>query len=289
MSKYNASELTTEGLRLASLAANGKTSFTITRVASTADDLSDADVKSMGQLPNEVQTGTLMDQLKSPDGNSAITGAEIRFDNMGLTDSYKVSAVGLFATESGEGKKEILYSVTKAIEPEFIPDFADKVLLQFGMTIYVIVGEVDQVSVHVDPTGLATKDYVDKAIEAHQVVLPASLMYSDKDAMVNALWTYEKDPVNANGSPYVAKETADTGYVRNNEDGTVNAGNWRFEPADKEHVITVNEAGTAEKANFDGGSLTVSKNPVVPMVMCTDKAEALAKSQADPTTIYLYP
>lgn len=169
MSKYSASELTTEGLRLASLAANGKTSFTITRVASTADDLTDADVKTMSRLPNEVQTGTLVDQVKSPDGSNAITGAEVRFDNMGLKDSYNISAVALFATEMGTDKPEVLYSITKAIEPEFIPDFADKVLLQFGMTIYVIVGEVSQVDVHVDPTGLATKDYVDDAIEAVDV------------------------------------------------------------------------------------------------------------------------
>ena len=51
--------------------------------------------------------------------------------------------------------------ITTAQQPEFIPDFADQVLLQFRLTIYVIVGRTENVTVTVDPTGMASKEYVD--------------------------------------------------------------------------------------------------------------------------------
>lgn len=261
MSKYDASELTNEGLRLSSLAANGKTSFTITRVASTADDLSGVDVTELTALPNEIQTGTINDRLISPDGNNAIVGTDVTFENSGLTESYSIGAVGLYATEAGEGKPEVLYAVVKAIKPEFIPDFADKVLMQFGMIVYVIVGKAENVEVTINPAGMATKEYVDKAIEAHKVILPATLMYSDKDAEIAALWKFLKDPTNANGSPYVARETADGAYVRDNKNGSVTYGdNVTIEPADKNRSQQLRENGTSEPANFDSGDLTIDKD-----------------------------
>ena len=261
MSKYDASELTNEGLRLSSLAANGKTSFTITRVASTADDLSDVDVTELTALPHEVQTGTINDRLNSPDGNNAIVGTDVTFENSGLTESYSIGAVGLYATESGEGKLEVLYAVVKAIKPEFIPDFNDKVLMQFGMIVYVIVGKAENVTVTINPAGMATKEYVDKAIEAHKVILPATLMYSDKNAEIAALWKFLKDPTNVNGSPYVARETADGAYVRDNKNGSVTYGdNVTIEPADKNRSQQLRENGTSEPANFDSGDLTIDKD-----------------------------
>ncbi|NLR08655.1 MULTISPECIES: hypothetical protein [Lactobacillaceae] len=261
MSKYDASELTNEGLRLSSLAANGKTSFTITRVASTADDLSTVDVTELTALPNEVQTGIINDRLNSPDGNNAIVGTDVIFENSGLTESYSIGAVGLYATETGDSKSEVLYAVVKAIKPEFIPDFGDKVLMQFGMIVYVIVGKAENVTVTINPAGMATKEYVDKAIEAHKVILPATLMYTDKDAEIAALWKFLKDPTNANGSPYVAKETADKGYVRDNKNGSLTYGdNVTIEPADKVHTQQIRENGTSEPANFDSGDLTIDKD-----------------------------
>lgn len=289
MSKYDASELTDEGLRLSSLAANGKTSFTISRVASTADDLSSVDVSELTELPNEVQTGVINDRLKSPDGNGAIVGTDITFENMGLAESYSINAVGLYATEAGDDKSEVLYAVVKATKPEFIPDYGDEVLMQFGMIIYVIVGKAESVSVTINPAGMATKDYVDKAIEAHQIVLPESLMYANKDAEIAALWRFIKDPTNKNGSPYVARETADGAFVHDNGNDTMTLNSRVIEPADNAHVVKVNEAGTAEAANFDAGTLLVNQHPAVGVVMVADKDTAFALSNADPSTLYLYP
>ncbi|AYM03564.1 hypothetical protein D8911_11425 [Levilactobacillus brevis] len=291
MSKYDASELTNEGLRLSSLAANGKTNFTITRVASTADDLSDVDVTELTALPNEVQTGIINDRLNSPDGNNAIVGADVTFENSGLTESYSIGAVGLYATEAGDDKSEVLYAVVKAIKPEFIPDFADKVLMQFGMIVYVIVGKAENVEVTINPAGMATKEYVDKAIEAHKVILPATLMYADKDAEIAALWKFLKDPTNASGSPYVARETADGAYVRDNANGTMTLGNEVITPADEGHVVTVSEAGKGSKVDFDPGDLSVDGASVLgaAIIYADDDADSVtAYVAAHPTTIIVH-
>lgn len=260
MSKYNKSKLTMAGKLLASLAANGKAKFEITRAASTADDLNGVDLDSLEVLPNEVQSAAIVDQVKPIDGNAAVTGTEVQFVNEGLSESYLIQAIGLYATKDGEDKEQ-LYAVITAETPELMPDYADKVWFRFTSTIYVIVGDVANVTVNITPTGLATREYVDEAIEAHKVILPESLMYSDKDATVAALWKYTQDPVNANGSPYVAKEAADKGYVRDNGDSSITYGdNVTINPADKSHVVQRRENGTAEATNYDAGDLTIDKD-----------------------------
>jgi len=78
---------------------------------------------------------------------------------------------------------------------------------------------------------------------------------------VSALWKYTQDPVNTNGSPYVAKETADKGYVRDNSDSSITYGdNITINPADKSRVIQRRENGTAEATNFDAGDLKIDKD-----------------------------
>lgn len=260
MSKYNKSKLTMAGKLLASQAANGKAKFEITRAASTADDLSGVDLDSLEALPNEVQSAEIVDQVKPIDGNAAVTGTEVQFVNEKLTESYLIRAIGLYATKDGE-EKEQLYAVITAETPELMPDYADKVWFRFTSTIYVIVGDVANVTVNITPTGLASREYVDKAIEAHKVILPASLMYADKDATVTALWKHAQDPVNTNDSPYVAREIADGAYVRDNQNGSVTYGdNVTIEPADKNHSQQIRENGTSEPANFDAGDLTIDKD-----------------------------
>lgn len=163
MSKYNESILTSAGLDLASRAANGKTKFTITRATATGDDLSglsEEDLQALTKLPNEVQTGIITNQDENIPNSNSVIGTELLFTNDGLENSYSINAVALYAKEDDKDE-EILYAITTAQQPEFIPDFADQVLLQFRLTIYVIVGRTENVTVTVDPTGMASKEYVD--------------------------------------------------------------------------------------------------------------------------------
>lgn len=166
MSKYNETILTAGGLDLATRATNGKTKFTITKATATADDLttmSEADLQNLTVLPNEIQTGSITNQTENIPNSKSVVGTEILFTNQGIDKGYLVNAVGLYAKEDGKDE-EILYALNTAIEPEFMPDFADQVLLQFKITMYVIVGRTENVTVTLDPTATATKDYVDTKV-----------------------------------------------------------------------------------------------------------------------------
>lgn len=167
MSKYNESILTTAGLDLASRAANGKTKFTITRATSTGDDLtsiSEEDLQKLTKLPNEVQAGVIANRDENVPNSNSVIGTELLFTNNGLKEGYSINTVALYAQEDGKDN-EILYALTTAQQPEYMPDFADQVLLQFRLTIYVIVGRTENVEVTVDPTGMASKEYVDGKFE----------------------------------------------------------------------------------------------------------------------------
>ncbi|WP_119325714.1 phage tail protein [Companilactobacillus musae] len=166
MSKYNETILTSVGLDLATRAANGKTKFTITKATATADDLtamSEAELQNLTVLPNEIQTGSITNQTENIPNSKSVVGTEILFTNQGIDKGYLVNAVGLYAKEDGKDE-EILYALNTAVEPEFMPDFADQVLLQFRITMYVIVGRTENVTVTIDPSGMASKDYVNTKI-----------------------------------------------------------------------------------------------------------------------------
>lgn len=167
MSKYKNTVLTDRGMSLATRAANGKAKFSITRAASTADDLSDmseAELRLLEVLPNEVQSGIINNVTESGQYQSSVVGTEILFSNQGIKADYNIMAVAIYAIEDGTDE-EILYGLSLAEEPEYMPDFADTVIFQFVLTMYVVVGRAENVTVKVDMTAYASRDYVNEQIK----------------------------------------------------------------------------------------------------------------------------
>ena len=224
MANYNQSVLTTAGLALANRAAKGLAKFKITRVTSTADVVGSSDIPELAKLPSEVQVGSITGQQPLADGDETVIGTKVLFTNHNLQTSYKINAVGLYATE--DGKTEILYSVITAIEPEFMPDFSDQVLMEFGMTIYVVVGQVDNMSIIVNPDSLATVAYVDKAIADHQVVFPETLTYSNRNEVITSKWTFAGGATDGKGNAYATTKDVATG-LNNGLNTKVNVSDMR--------------------------------------------------------------
>lgn len=166
MSKYKSTILTEKGLSLASRAANGKAKFTITRAASTDQDLSgksETELQRLEILPNEKQQGLINNVTETGQFQTSVVGTEVVFNNTGIKESYSLNAVAIFAKEDGTDE-EILYALSLAEEPEFMPNFSDAVTFQFIMTIYVVVGRTENVTVKVDPGAFATRDYVNEQV-----------------------------------------------------------------------------------------------------------------------------
>lgn len=159
MSKYNKTILTNAGLDLAAKANSGKAKFTITRAATSTEKLvskSISELQKLTTLPSLMQYGEINNVADSAQDKSIVIGTELVFNNKDLTTSYNVNTIGLFAKEDGSNK-EILYALTTAAEPETMPDFKDKVLFKFNMTMFVVVGQTDNVSVNVTDNGVVTQ------------------------------------------------------------------------------------------------------------------------------------
>lgn len=170
MSKYNKTVLTNTGLDLAIKAARGKAKFTITKTASSADNLADRKVEELQELtelPNIAQYGQIVDVADSTQNKNVVIGVGLYFNNQDLTQSYDLNTIALYAKEEGSDK-EILYGVTTAVEPETMPDYQDEVLFKFNLTMYVVVGRTDNVIVKAVEDGVVT----DKKLEERLQALP---------------------------------------------------------------------------------------------------------------------
>ncbi|WP_251948986.1 phage tail protein [Levilactobacillus brevis] len=226
MSKYNDTILTTEGTRLATLAANGKTHYVITRAVATGDDLStltDEELSALTSLPNEVQNGSIVEQVDDPSGSDGVIGTRVQFMNQGLNKSYSMNALGVYAKEDGHDQ-EVLFSVMTAESQhaQYMPDFSDKVVLRFGITIFVIVGDKANVTVKLDPDGLATIKFVEDAIA--RIPKPDMTEYYSKkesDTLLNKKVTDNgNDTVTINKKTYVPANSANV-VDRNPDTGVV--------------------------------------------------------------------
>ena len=168
MSKYNKTILTNAGLDLAAKASSGKTKFTITRAATSTEKLADKSISELQQLtalPSLMQYGEINNVADSAQDKSIVIGTELVFNNKDLTTGYNINTIGLFAKEDGSDK-EFLYALTTALEPETMPDFKDKVLFKFNLTMFVVVGQTDNVTVDVTDNGVVTQEQLAKAVQA---------------------------------------------------------------------------------------------------------------------------
>ena len=183
MSKYNKTILTNAGLDLAAKANSGKAKFTITRAATSTEKLADksiSELQKLTALPSLMQYGEINNVADSAQDKNIVIGTELIFNNKDLTTSYNVNTIGLFAKEDGSNK-EILYALTTAAEPETMPDFKDKVLFKFNMTMFVVVGQTDNVSVNVTDNGVVTQQQLSDIIAKLSTKEDLAKMHKDSN------------------------------------------------------------------------------------------------------------
>lgn len=189
MSKYNKTILTNAGLDLASRASSGKAKFTITRAATSTEKLADKSISELQQLtalPSLMQYGEINNVADSAQDKSIVIGAELVFNNKDLTNGYNINTIGLFAKEDGSDK-EFLYALTTAVEPETMPDFKDKVLFKFNLTMFVVVGQTDNVTVDVTDNGVVTQEQLSKAVQALPQKQDITNLFNKIDIDINSL------------------------------------------------------------------------------------------------------
>lgn len=166
MSEYNKTILTNAGLELATKANKGQAKFTITKAATSVDhyeDLSINELQELDDLPSIMQYGTINDVTDAAQDSNTVIGTELVFNNKDLVRSYNINAVGLYAKEEGQDK-EILYAISTAVTPEVMPSYKNKTLFKFTMTMFVVIGKTENVSVSVTDNGAVTQKQLDKVV-----------------------------------------------------------------------------------------------------------------------------
>lgn len=148
-------------------ANKGTAKFTITRAATSTEQLSDksmTDLQKLTELPSLMQYGVINNVADSSQDSNIVIGVELIFNNQDLANGYNINAIGLFAKEAGKDK-EILYAITTAVTPESMPDFKNKVLFKFNVTMFVAVSQADSVTVNVTDNGVVTQEQLSAVIK----------------------------------------------------------------------------------------------------------------------------
>lgn len=187
MSEYNKTILTNDGLALVAKANKGTTKFTITRAATSAEKLADksiAELQQLTELPSLMQYGVINDVSDMAQDSNTVIGTELVFNNKDLANSYNINAIGLFAKEEGS-TKEILYALTTASTPESMPDFNNKVLFKFNMTMFVAIAQADNVTVNVNDNGIVTKLELASKLESLEKKLQIAIENAGQVKKVN--------------------------------------------------------------------------------------------------------
>lgn len=185
MSEYNKTILTNEGIDLARRANKGTATFSLTRGVSSTDNLSEKTVEelqNLTQLPSIQQSVKLSDVGGTTDNPDTVLGVRMTFDNQNLKTGYNVHTVGVYAKEPE--KEEILYGVATAKTPEYIPDFKEQTLFKFDFLMYLVIGQIDKVTVQVSPDDVYLKKDTYNKAEIDAKVSDAVSKLNDKDAEI---------------------------------------------------------------------------------------------------------
>lgn len=185
MSEYNKTILTNAGIDLARRANKGAATFQLTRGVSSTENLSGKtieELQNLTQLPSIQQSVSLSDVGGTTDNPDTVLGVRMTFDNQNLKTGYNVHTVGVYAKEPE--KEEILYSVATAKTPEYIPDFKEQTLFKFDFLMYLVIGQIDKVTVQVSPDDVYLKKDTYNKAEIDAKVSDAVSKLNDKDAEI---------------------------------------------------------------------------------------------------------
>lgn len=148
-------------------ANKGTAKFTITRAATSTEQLSDksmAELQQLTELPSLMQYGVINDVADSSQESNIVIGVELVFNNQDLANGYNINTIGLFAKEDGKDK-EILYAITTAVTPESMPDFNNKILFKFNLVVYMVVGRASNVTVSITNNGVVTQEQLSSLLQ----------------------------------------------------------------------------------------------------------------------------
>lgn len=149
MAAYNKTIITAKGQALiAKSMVNTDVSFTKV-VTSDKDYTSKGNLENLTDIEN-IKQSELVSEVKVL--NKTAVQVIAAFSNSLLTTGYYLRTIGLYATDPDEG--EILYSITTALVPDWIPPFGNISITSFEVKLETIVSNSGNIDLNVSPTAV---------------------------------------------------------------------------------------------------------------------------------------
>ena len=160
MASFNSTVITTKGHALIAKIVAGTATPTFTQMKVSNTDYSaytQAQKEAMTSISNVKQSMQIAEVVKV---NTASVKVSAALDNSALATGYYLKTIGLYAMDPVEG--EILYSVTTAIESDWIPPNTGISITSIMIDLITVVSNADNVSVIVDPNATATVSQINE-------------------------------------------------------------------------------------------------------------------------------
>ena len=152
MATWNNYVATAEGRALLARAIAGTDTISITRIRTSSGDYSKADLANLSDLLDKKQEFKVQSVNVIDDNTTKI---EVNITNVGLTESYPMTAIGVYA-EDGNGK-EHLFAISTAVQPDTMPALSDGTVKTILTKIYITTASAGVVTVKIDMDTYVTR------------------------------------------------------------------------------------------------------------------------------------
>lgn len=176
MASFNSTIITNKGHDLMAKIVAGTAQPNFTKInVSDYQYASGTDFEALTSMTSVKQTALVSSVSKVNDATVKVSAG---LNNASLATGYYLRAIGLYAIDPQEG--EILYSITTAIEPDWIPPNSGVSASSIMIDLITVVSNADNVSIDVDPNATATVSQI-QALEADIADVKGFVGYTESD------------------------------------------------------------------------------------------------------------
>jgi len=151
MASFQSTVITERGHNLMAKIATGSTKMSFTKIRTSDSIPSDASLPTLTALSSIKQTVDISGITVINTATVKVSGA---ISNAGLGTGYFVRAIGLYAQDPDLG--EILYSVTKAVEADWMPPNNGISSSSLMINLLTVTSNASNVTINIDPAAVAT-------------------------------------------------------------------------------------------------------------------------------------
>lgn len=152
MATWNNYVVTAEGRKLMAKAIAGTDTLTITKVCTSAGDYSKADLEGLSEM-NDKKQEFKVQSVDIIDDNT--TKIEVNITNVGLAESYTMTAIGVYAVDSTGN--EHLFAISTAVQADTMPAMSDGTVKTILTKIYITTASAGTVTVKIDMDTYVTR------------------------------------------------------------------------------------------------------------------------------------